>query len=526
MFDRIHIRSLSVKILLVSLVPVVLFLALIFLFLLPRFNQFSRKAKSQGTQFVIESTMGILENQVSEVKAGKRTLEYAQTRAKELISTLHFEGKNYLWIQEAGPRIVYHPIQDLVGKQTDTLEPRLAALFRNFDKTAQSPEGGFFEYQWPKPGQGEKLFPKVSFVKRFEPWGWILGAGIYLDDVDREVRSVAISLTIIAALITLLIFFVSMKLAARLIRPLRELGAGIQNSDLSHRIEVSSKDEIGQAAEAFNAYNAGLKAVVIEVRNYAEQAASGSTELAASAEQMAHTIDEIAKVGESLKDSGEQISSAVLALIMNIEKMANRTSQTDGQTRDAVKDAEQAAHAGQEAAQGMGEIQSVTGQIVRAVQVIQEIAQQTNLLSLNAAIEAAKAGAQGKGFAVVAEEVRKLAERSRSSALEIEKLIQRTQETVANGVSSVDTTLQNLKAIHKHISLISNSIKEVGALSKQQASTSEQVDHRVKQTADQLNLNAAATHEMATTVQEVASTAEALAKVADGLKRVVEGFHL
>jgi len=526
MFNRIRLQSLSGKILLMSLLPVVLFLALFFLFLLPRFHEYTLKAKSQGAQFVVESTMGILENQVVEVKAGKRTLEYAQARAKELISTLHFEGKNYLWIQEAGPRIVYHPNPNLVGKQTDSLEPSMAKLFRDLDKTAQTPGGDSLRYQWPKPGQGEKLFPKVSFVKRFEPWGWILGAGIYTDDVDKEVRSVSVKLTIAASAISLLIFFVSMKLSARLVRPLRELVAGIQNSDLSHQVGISSKDEIGEVAQAFNTYNAGLKSVVIEVRKYADQAASGSTELAASAEQMAVTIDEIAKVGESLKNSGEQISSAVHALLMNIEAMANRTMQTDGQTRDAVNDAEQAAHAGQEAAQGMGEIQSVTGQIVRAVQVIQEIAQQTNLLSLNAAIEAAKAGAQGKGFAVVAEEVRKLAERSHTSALEIEKLIQRTQETVANGVSSVDTTLQNLKAIHKHISLISASIKEVGALSKQQASTSKQADSRVKETADQLNLNAAATHEIAATVQQVAATAESLAKVAEGLKRVVEDFHL
>jgi len=160
MFSRIRIQSLSGKILLLSLLPVVLFLALFFLFLLPRFHEYTLKAKSQGAQFVVESTMGILENQVVEVKAGKRTLEYAQTRAKELISTLHFEGKNYLWIQETGPRIVYHPNLALIGKQTDSLEPRMARLFQDLEKSAQAPGGGLFALPMAQTWAGRESFPQ------------------------------------------------------------------------------------------------------------------------------------------------------------------------------------------------------------------------------------------------------------------------------------------------------------------------------------------------------------------------------
>ena len=191
-----------------------------------------------------------------------------------------------------------------------------------------------------------------------------------------------------------------------------------------------------------------------------------------------------------------------------------------------MKDTARSAEAGQGAVRGMGEIQEVTGQIVQAVRVIQDIARQTNLLSLNAAIEAAKAGAMGKGFAVVAEEVRKLAERSRSSAKEIEELIQRTQDAVSGGVDSVQTTMESLEAIRRRITDMASRIEQIGTFAGSQAETSAQVTRRMGETSQGLAQNAAATHELSATVQEIAKTSEDLAQVAEGLRRLVGGFRL
>jgi len=174
----------------------------------------------------------------------------------------------------------------------------------------------------------------------------------------------------------------------------------------------------------------------------------------------------------------------------------------------------------------MQEIRESTGKIVQAVQVIQENANQTNLLSLNAGIEAAKAGAHGKGFSVVAEEIRKLAERSARAAREIEQIILRTQEAVAGGVASVDTTLGHLEAIGERISGVSGHIRDIGGLSREQAKTSGGVGAMMDQTASRLDQNAVATQELAATVQEITRTAEDLSKVAEGLKDIVKGFIL
>ncbi len=523
---RERAQHLSGKIVLLSLLPVVLFVFLLVFYLLPRLRTSVMEAKQAGVRNVVELAMGILDNQEIEIKAGRRTREFAQVRAKELISALHFEGTNYIWIQGPGPQILQHPNAALIGKQTDTLEPRLAKLFRDLDGASQAAQGGFHAYEWPRPGGGSDLLPKVSFVKRFEPWGWVLGAGVYVDDVDRETRRLFLSLMAATLLVSAIVLVLSVKLAGMMVRPLNQLVEGLKHTDLSRRIEVSTKDEIAEAANAFNAYNGSMRATILDVSGLADRVASGSTQLAASASEMAQAVEEIARVSEELKHAGEKVCSAMQQLGANVNTMAERSLQTGAQSEDAVRDTSRGTDAGRSAAQGMGEIQQVTSQIVKAIQVIQDIARQTNLLSLNAAIEAAKAGAMGKGFAVVAEEVRKLAERSRSSAQEIEQLILRTQEAVSGGVQGVGITLDNLEAIRTRITAIAGSIHEIGQLSHEQAGTSAEVTQRMDQTSARLSQNAAATQELAATVQEISRTSEDLAHVAEGLRNVVKGFKL
>jgi methyl-accepting chemotaxis protein len=174
----------------------------------------------------------------------------------------------------------------------------------------------------------------------------------------------------------------------------------------------------------------------------------------------------------------------------------------------------------------MRAIQEATSRIVQAVKVIQGLARQTNLLSLNAAIEAAKAGAMGKGFAVVAEEVRILAERSGHSAKEVEETIHTMQDAVNEGASSVDVTLHHLEAIRDRISQVSGSIHEIGNLSQGQARASQDVGRLMNETASRLDQNAAATQQLAATVHEVAKTSDELSRVSELLKETVQRFRL
>jgi methyl-accepting chemotaxis protein len=518
-------KGLSRKIILTGLVPVLLFLLLLTLFVLPRVRSAILAGKKDSVRQVVEVASSILRAQEGEVQAGRLSLDQAQQRAKDLVTGLSFDESNYVYIQGPGPTIIAHPRADLVGKASSTLEPGLAKLFLDLDRTAQDPKGGYLAYDFTRKG-APGLFPKVTFVQKFAPWGWIVGAGVYVDDVNREVAGLSIKILAAAVAVAILVYLISCKLARSIVRPVDELVLGLRTSDLSRQIQVSSRDEIAEAAEAFNSYNGAMRTTVMEVRSFADRVASGSTQMAASAVQMARAVEEISQVSEELKGAGEQVAAAMAALGQNGAAMARRTQETGSQSSEAVRDTSRGAEAGRGAEQGMGEIRQVTAQIVTSIQVIQDIARQTNLLSLNAAIEAAKAGSLGKGFAVVAEEVRKLAERSRSSAQDIQQLILRTQEAVAGGVQGVTITLDNLQAIRTRITSIADSIQEIGQLSREQAETSVAVFASMDQTTLRLSQNAAATQELAATVQEIAHTSEDLAQVAEGLRKVVAGFRI
>jgi methyl-accepting chemotaxis protein len=321
-------------------------------------------------------------------------------------------------------------------------------------------------------------------------------------------------------------FILVYRLSLWITRPLKALAAGLGESDLTLQLEVESVDEIGQAATAFNVYNARLRDIFKNLSGSSNSVASGAMQLSAASEQMAATSASLAQNSEAQSAAFERVAAAVTELSASIDQVSGNIRRSQKESEAAVAAVDQGTHAGRESTQAMEDIRAATSQMVAAVRVIQDIARQTNLLSLNAAIEAAKAGQQGKGFAVVAEEVRKLAERSGTAAREIEGLILRTQDAVTGGVQSVDATLASLKAIHDRIGAMARSIATIGGLSRQQEATGQDVAAQMSQTTGRLSQNAAATHQLASTVHEIAKTSEELARVGDGLRSVVKSFKL
>ena len=300
----------------------------------------------------------------------------------------------------------------------------------------------------------------------------------------------------------------------------------VAEGDMRVAAKIDSEDEIGQLGRSVNATIEHLREMIAEVSGAANSVASGATELSASSEEMSATTQEIARSGERLHSTTESVAAAITQFQASVEQVEGSVKVSIQNTTNSVDAAEAGSKDSEAMADGMIRIQSVTKNIAKAVSVIQDIAKQTNLLSLNAAIEAAKAGQQGKGFAVVAEEVRKLAERSRQATIEIAALTEETHVAVDEGTMAAKRTADHLGKIHDSVNTVSVQVKEIGIAAKEQANTAGEIARRMADSAKEVGQNAAATHQLAATVQEISHTASDLAKVSEKMAGAIKKFQV
>lgn len=309
-------------------------------------------------------------------------------------------------------------------------------------------------------------------------------------------------------------------------RMLAPMVTGMERSDLTLVLAEGGEDELGAMARAFNRYNHQLREALRQFGAQSDQVASGSTELSAAAEELSATTDNLARSNESQRGRAEQLASAATELAASIEAVSAHAETSLQVSQDSAAAAQEGTQVGAQTAAAMGAVRDSTHQMVEAIRVIREIARQTNLLSLNAAIEAAKAGTMGKGFAVVAEEVRKLAERSQGAAREIEGLITRSLAAVEEGERTVGAVVTQLEGIRVQAQRTADTVQQIAQASGEQARTAEEVARIVAQVADDNARTASASTQLAATSQEVAHTASDLARISDNLRTEAGRFRV
>lgn len=385
----------------------------------------------------------------------------------------------------------------------------------------------------------------------------------------EKTRNITIMVCILCIIASVFTTILLTRLISTPLKKLAEAALKIAEGDLSiEDIHIRNKDEIGDVANAFNKMTQNLKEMIMKVNEVSEQIASSSEELSASSqevsasvEEVASTVNQLAAGANSQAQEASHTSQSINEIVSRIEMVAERANsvyqasikvaeETDNgllEANTAVSKMEQIKKVAEETtarAKVLGEESSKIGNIVA---VIKGIAEQTNLLALNAAIEAARAGEQGKGFAVVADEVRKLAEQSATSAVQIGELIEKVQsetmevvnimditnQEVADGVSSVNKTGDYFKLIAEEIMRVTNQMQEVSDLSQEIASQSTAITEAVgniaaiaQETAASTEEVSASTEEQTATMEEMASAAEELAKLAEELQSDISRFKL
>ena len=475
--------------------------------------------RQSSVRQVVESAHGVLTYYHGLAAKGVLSEADAKKQAMQVVKGMRYSGTEYFWINDMTPLMLMHPISpaldntDLAGKKDATGKP----LFQEMVNTVKEKGAGFVPYLWPKPGS-ENPVPKLSYVMGFQPWGWVVGSGVYIDSIDSTMlaRSIGFGSGAVALACALLLF--GWLISRGIVRQLGcepEQAAGITQriaeGDLTVAIDLRKNDETS-VLHAIKAMRDSLAKVVGEVRQGTDTIATASNEIASGNQDLSSRTEQQASSLEQTAASMEELTSTV-------KQNADNARQANQLAASASDVAVRGGSVVGQVVDTMSAINTSSKKIVDIIAVIDGIAFQTNILALNAAVEAARAGEQGRGFAVVASEVRSLAQRSAAAAKEIKGLIDDSVGKVEAGSQQVAEAGRTMEEIVASVKRVTDIMGEIASASHEQTQGIEQINQAITQ-MDQV------TQQNAALVEEAAATAGSLQDQAGSLSQLVGVFQL
>lgn len=505
----------------------------------------------------VQSAMSVIQSYYDRFQGGEITEEEAKNMAKEAVRHMRYrdDDSGYIWIDGTDYVLVMHPVlSDQEGTNRKDLEDKNGVMVTQEVVKAAESGGGYHSFYFTK-ADGKTVAPKMAYAEEFEPWGWAVATGNYVDDMQADMeannkvltnsyKSIIRNLSIMSVIMLVIAVGAAILVGNRISTPIRRLEKSLEQiADGNLTFQVDTKymgrgDEIGKISRALKSVHSSLNSMVGGINSLAvklgednrsfgnyfdtlaeniasinqavEDIAQGAASQASDTEAASRQVKELEHVIDKENSSVVQLEQAVTLMtdysgnaVDNIEKL----SDISGKTNLAIEFVNSQTQ----------ETNSSVENIQRAIEVITNIAEQTSLLSLNASIEAARAGEQGKGFAVVAEEIRKLADESNKSASEINEAVVKLIANSGLSVEKMEDVSQNvqeqtmcLKDTREAFENLYKEIKSVEEVSGNISLQTEKLSELKTAVSDSINSLASVVEENAASAEETSASTNLL----------------
>ncbi|MFW8596072.1 methyl-accepting chemotaxis protein [Cribrihabitans neustonicus] len=533
----------------------------------------------QELHHVTDAAVSLLQDLETGIHDGRFTPEQARDIGRERLSALRFGDAGYVFVFDHDLVVQAHPTVPAWNgtNQGEYEDVTGIKVFRELEKIAAADGAGPLTYYFKKP-DSDTVEAKIGYVQAFKPWGWIVGTGAYISDIEADVAAMRtkalVMFAISLAVLAIAAFFITRSVTGPL-GALRDRMLTLADGDTEGSIPATwSRSELGEMArtldvfrqaqirqrdleeakreqderqsevvrvlsgklsalshgdltaritesfpEEYEQLRADFNSTSSRLSDTVSQVIDAASSISNGAAEISQASDDLSQRTESQAATLEETAAALDQLTASVKSAADGARGVEATMGEARAEAEESGKVVQNAVQAMTEIEQSSAHISQIISVIDDIAFQTNLLALNAGVEAARAGEAGKGFAVVASEVRALAQRSSDAAMEIKTLIGDSSKQVERGVDLVGKTGEALQSIVARVGHISKLVSGIAESAAEQSTGLGEINTGVTQ-LDQV------TQQNAAMVEEANAAGHMLKSDAAKLASLVEHFKI